>query len=230
MIAPLFIKTNNTLLKSLIRIDDLITYAKKNNIEALTITDENMYGVMEFYKKCKSNNIKPIIGLNIYNLVLYAKNYKGYQNLIKLSTISTEKDITIDDLKKYSSDLICILPFTYKNLYKEIKDIYSDLYIGYKNEKEKNSINIDKVYLNEILYINDSDKDYLKYLIAIKDSKLYIEIDDEFDNKLVINEDSKKIVDKCNLEFPNNGFLIPEYPDNEGDSSLFLKKLCQPFF
>ena len=55
MIAPLFIKTNNTLLKSLIRIDDLITYAKKNNIEALTITDENMYGVMEFYKKCKSN-------------------------------------------------------------------------------------------------------------------------------------------------------------------------------
>ena len=226
MIAPLFIKTNNTLLKSLIRIDDLITYAKKNNIEALTITDENMYGVMEFYKKCKSNNIKPIIGLNIYNLVLYAKNYKGYQNLIKLSTISTEKDITIDDLKKYSSDLICILPFTYKNLYKEIKDIYSDLYIGYKNEKEKNSINIDKVYLNEILYINDSDKNYLKYLIAIKDSKLYIEIDDEFDNKLVINEDSKKIVDKCNLEFPNNGFLIPEYPDNEGDSSLFLKKLC----
>ena len=42
-----------------------------------------MFGVMEFYKKCISNNIKPIIGLEIIVdneiLVLYAKDYNGYK-------------------------------------------------------------------------------------------------------------------------------------------------------
>ena len=98
MYAPLYIKTNNSLLESMIKIEDLIEYAKVNNIKALTITDNRMYGVMEFYKACKANDIKPIIGLEINmdsKIVLYAKNIKGYKNLIKLSTISTERTITI---------------------------------------------------------------------------------------------------------------------------------------
>ena len=65
MYAPLYIKTNNSLLESMIKIEDLIEYAKVNNIKALTITDNRMYGVMEFYKACMANDIKPIIGLEI---------------------------------------------------------------------------------------------------------------------------------------------------------------------
>ena len=76
MISPLYIKTENSLLSSLIKIDDLINYAINNKIEALTITDDNMYGALEFYIKCKKNNIKPIIGLEIYDIVLYAMNYE----------------------------------------------------------------------------------------------------------------------------------------------------------
>ena len=48
MYAPLYIKTNNSLLESMIRIEELIEFAKVNNIKALTITDNRMYGVMEF--------------------------------------------------------------------------------------------------------------------------------------------------------------------------------------
>ena len=40
--------------------DDVIEYAKKNNLPSIALTDTNMYGVMEFIKKCESNNIKPI--------------------------------------------------------------------------------------------------------------------------------------------------------------------------
>ena len=57
MYTPLYIKTENTLLSSLIKIDDLIKYAKENNYKSLTITDNKMYGAYEFYKKCKENNI-----------------------------------------------------------------------------------------------------------------------------------------------------------------------------
>ena len=79
---------------------------------SLSITDNNMYGVMDFYKACINNNIKPIIGLEVTykdsKVVLYAINYDGYKNLIKLSTISTEKEIDYEILSKYSNDLVCI--------------------------------------------------------------------------------------------------------------------------
>ena len=78
------IKTTYTFLSSVIEIDDLINYAKSNNLDALFICDKNMYGVMEFILKCQSNNIKPIVGVDFDNYLLYEKNYQGYQNLMKL--------------------------------------------------------------------------------------------------------------------------------------------------
>ena len=92
MFAPLYIKTDNSLLESMIKISDLISYAKQNNLKALTITDNTMYGVVEFYKACTSSSIKPVIGLEInYNgkVVLYCKNNNGYKNLCKISTITS---------------------------------------------------------------------------------------------------------------------------------------------
>ena len=61
MYTPLYIKTNNSLLTSMIKIDELVSFAKTNNIKSLTITDNTMYGVMEFYKVCKKENIKQLL-------------------------------------------------------------------------------------------------------------------------------------------------------------------------
>ena len=97
--VPLYIKTENSLLSSLIKIDELIKFAKSYNYKALSIVDNNMFGVMEFYKKCLQNDIKPIIGLEVKldnNLVLYAKNYNGYKNLLKISTIMSESKVDIN--------------------------------------------------------------------------------------------------------------------------------------
>ena len=62
---PLGIKTEYTLLSSLIKIKDLIEFAKINNITALGLLDDNLNGVMEFYDNCLLNNIKPLIGLKV---------------------------------------------------------------------------------------------------------------------------------------------------------------------
>lgn len=123
MHTPLYIKTDNSLLKSLIKIDNLIEFAKENDIKVLTITDDNMYGVIEFYVKCIKNNIKPIVGLEVDNILLYAMNYEGYQNLTKLSTISSERKILIDDLINYSSNLICIVLYEKRSMYKELSKL-----------------------------------------------------------------------------------------------------------
>ena len=43
-----------------------------------------------------------------YIFVLYAKNKEGYKNLCHIETIISSTSITLDELKKYSSSLICI--------------------------------------------------------------------------------------------------------------------------
>ena len=229
--GPLYIKTDNSLLSSLIKIDDLIKYAKNKNINSLAITDDSMYGCIEFYIKCRENNIKPIIGLEINNIVLYAINYNGYKNLIKLSTIKSKELVDINILRKYSDDLLCIVPYHNLNNYDDYK-FYKYLYKGYTNLDEKNSINGNKIYLNEVLYLEEKDKDYLKYLYAIKKGVTVNEINiNKHDNYLLSyqmyqDETNEEIIELCNLELPLHQDLLPVYdcPDNL-DSFTYLKQL-----
>ena len=47
--TPLYIQTENSLLKSMIRIPELVSYAKEQGFTSLALTDASMFGVMEFY-------------------------------------------------------------------------------------------------------------------------------------------------------------------------------------
>ena len=109
---PLNIKTHYELLSSLIKIETLILFAKENQINALGITDSNMFSCMEFIKSCNENNIKPIVGIkiNIENLemILYAKNYNGYVNLLNIVSERNINGLNIDYIKERNNDLICV--------------------------------------------------------------------------------------------------------------------------
>ena len=243
MYTPLYIKTDNSLLSSLINIDELIKYALKNNISSLSITDNNMYGVIEFYNKCIINNIKPIIGLELTienkKIILYCIDNNGYKNLIKLSTINSEKTIDYDNLKKYSASLICIVLYKDMDIYETLEKIYEKIYIGYKNEFEYEKIqNTNKVYINQICYLNDFDDIYLKYLTAIKNSQLIENVENVLiNNNLILEKDLLKlnfdltnnyeITKMCNIKIEHEDNLIPKFkcPDSL-DSYTYLKKLC----
>jgi len=122
-----------SLLDGLPKIDELINEAKKYKMPAVALTDHGvLYGAIEFYKKAKEEKIKPIIGCEVYlapngyknkrkgfdekpyHLVLLAKDYEGYKNLIKLTTIAHLEGFyykpRIDEeiLKKYSQGLIAL--------------------------------------------------------------------------------------------------------------------------
>lgn len=94
-----------SLLDGACRIDDLVSATVENNMEALSLTDHGvMFGAVEFYQKCNSAGVKPIIGVEAYvapgnrkerslkktitdtnyHLVLLAKNERGYKNLMYL--------------------------------------------------------------------------------------------------------------------------------------------------
>ncbi len=244
MYTPLYIKTDNSLQTSLIKISDLIEFARNNNIKSLTITDNNMYGVMDFYKMCINSGIKPIIGLEIlYNdkkIVLYAKNYDGYKNLIKLCTLFSERKIELEDLEKYSSKLVCITPYESLSIYDDIKPLYKDIFIGYKDMDEYNNIKeTNKIYMKETLYLEKKDAKYIRYMDAIrngvpvnqvesKNLDNYILTLDEFNSRYKESiENNNLIYELCNLEIPFNQKLMPKFINDENlDSFTYLKKKC----
>ncbi|GHS98759.1 DNA-directed DNA polymerase [Synergistales bacterium] len=129
----LHVHTEYSLLDGAIRTADLAkkvaswgTENPDNN--AVAITDHGvMYGVIEFYEKCKTNGVKPIIGCEIYvdanghrsrekgknnHLILLAENEEGHKNLIKLVSMANtdgfyyKPRIDHDLLSKRSKGLI----------------------------------------------------------------------------------------------------------------------------
>ncbi|MDK8639389.1 DNA polymerase III subunit alpha [Niallia taxi] len=114
-----------SLLSSTASVKQLVTSAKSRGFSALALTDRNvMYGTAAFYKECIAHNIKPIIGLTVdvisekhvesaFPLVLLAKNGRGFQNLLKLSSAIQTKNkqgIPIKWLKHYADGLFAFTP------------------------------------------------------------------------------------------------------------------------
>ena len=249
MYIPLYVKTNYSLLSSLIKIDDVIEYAKKNNISSCVINDKSMYGTMEFIKKCEKNNIKPIISLAINysnsEIVLFATNYDGYKSLIKLSTINSKRNIEIEDLKEYNNGLLIVIPYSdfIKDLYDELSIVFNEVYIGFSNksEEEKITFTSNKVFFKEALYLEKRDYELLKYLYLIRDSKTIHDevIYDLFNHELYTDDilslsssiglsKTFEIVDKCNVIFPSPKLLLPIYKDTKGmDPKDYLFELSK---
>ena len=64
-----------SLSESTLKIEKLVNLAKKNNMPALAITDNNnMFGVFEFSQECVNNSIQPIIGTSINLIDVQFKN------------------------------------------------------------------------------------------------------------------------------------------------------------
>ncbi|MEK7555338.1 MAG: DNA polymerase III subunit alpha [Patescibacteria group bacterium] len=122
-----------SLLDGLAKIDDLIAYTKELGMKALALTDHgNLYGAIEFYKKCFKEEIKPILGMEAYvaprsrfdketkiddknfHLTLLAENQTGWQNLIQLATKASlegfyyKPRVDKELLKEFSSGIICL--------------------------------------------------------------------------------------------------------------------------
>ncbi len=125
--------TQYSLLDGLTKVPDLMDYVKSVGMEAVAMTDHGtMSGTVEFYKAAKSSELKPIIGMETYvaprrhtdrdpqkdkspfHLILLAMNNKGYENLMRLSTIANldgfyyKPRIDHELLEQYNEGLIVL--------------------------------------------------------------------------------------------------------------------------
>lgn len=129
----LHLHTEYSLLDGACRISELPRRVKEAGQDACAITDHGcMYGVVDFYKACKKEGVKPIIGCEVYvaprtrfdkvfqvdnkpyHLVLLCENQQGYQNLIKLVSAGyiegfySKPRVDLDLLEKYHEGLIAL--------------------------------------------------------------------------------------------------------------------------
>ena len=236
MFKPIGIKTDYSLLKSLIKIPDLISFSLANNIDVLGILDENLFGSIEFYDACIKNNIKPIIGLdtivNNLHLYLYASDYEGYKSLLKINTIIATRELTISDLKEHNYHIISVIPFESKELYNPINDIFSLNYLSYKNAFEATNaalITNKIVFINQINMFNNSDLKYFEILDSIRDDSLASGIESgyfiENDAQAIKSIDS--FIENIDIKIDKAHKYIPHYSKDIVDSFDYLVGLCK---
>jgi len=126
----LHVHSEYSMLDGLCRLPKLVNKAKDLGMSALALTDHGgLWGAVPFYKLCLEAGIKPILGCEVYvvenmrkkegkeklhHLVLLAESQEGYQNLIKLITISHldgfyyQPRLDKEQLSRYSKGIIAL--------------------------------------------------------------------------------------------------------------------------
>ena len=242
----LHLHTQYSILDGACEIGKLVKKTKELGMDSLAITDHgNMFGVLDFRNKCVKNGVKPILGCEMYvapgsrfdkkptpagmrqrnnHLILLAKNFQGYQNLIKLDSLAFDKDafynkprIDKELLFQYSEGLICssaclagvipqlllngedekaeALASEYKQVFKD--DYYIELQRHIKNE-EQNIVTPKLIALAEKLNIK---------LIATNDVH-FINKDDFFGHRILICLNTgKKLSEDTKLAYTGEEWL-----------------------
>ena len=129
----LHLHTEYSLLDGACRIGEVVSRAKNMGQKSIAITDHGvLYGAVAFYKACKAEGIKPIIGCEVYvaprsrfdkvhgidneryHLILLCKNETGYKNLLQLVSSAwvdgfyTKPRVDRDILEKHHEGLIAL--------------------------------------------------------------------------------------------------------------------------
>jgi len=203
----LYLQSSYSFNGSLIDVEKVVEKAASFGFETLGLADINhMYGVIKFYQACLKKGIKPLIGVEItlegnsfneQNIVLFAKNYSGYQNLMRISSYigNGNKIVSGDILKNYGQNLIGVIvsdrgDFA-DNLYNdridqaqallgEISDLVENIYLGLDLRDYGAEVKIapklkglgKAVILNNTLYLDKEDKEASKILRQILQKEL----------------------------------------------------------
>lgn len=183
-----------SLLSSTLSIDEIISFAIKNNQKYVALTDTNMYGAIEFINKAKENKLLPVLGLNIlykeFELIIFAKNENGYKNLIRITShIGLNEEF---DINNYLDGTFIInksnnLPIFLKT------DFYNI------NSKLPNNI-----ACNEARYLNKEDNIALTSLLNISNNKTIENIEELDLNQNLFLKTSEELEKFFSVESINN--------------------------
>ncbi|GCF95754.1 DNA-directed DNA polymerase [Enterococcus florum] len=176
----LYTKTSYSLLKSTLTIEEYVRQAQERGYQFVAITDEHvLYGAVEFYQTCKKYGLNPIIGMELdYEskvaeeaaVLLYAKNYEGYQELMRLSSkrMIDEQRCSIKEYQINSTHLAMVLPASpddsAESMVQKVKEMkqVGPVYVACSPEREHLSRqleqqNVSLLALHQVQYLQAAD-------------------------------------------------------------------------
>ncbi len=251
------VKSDYSILEGIGKAEGYLDKCLELKMNALGIANYGtMFGTLKFYLAAKKRAIKPIIGVEIKSdlgsFLIYAKNFEGYKNLIRLVSL---KEIKKDDLLKlenviliscFNKSFFNIFPSDYsKEIAKILKEKFNeDFYFEICNNKSEDEMNIQKVkhfaffYNIQLVatanshYIEKEDSE-IKYLISSIKGKSYSKEDLHFKTTLEMYqlfkdykralENSNIVAEKCNVEIAKEDFIFPKLKNSEE----ILKKIIK---
>ena len=254
---PLHVHSHYSLQLGLSKPESILDRCKQIGASTCALTDINsISGSISFLKAASKYNIKPIIGCEINivgggRLVLLAQNISGWQNLIKIISLSHNKElynnqpqITLEHIKEFADNIICIDGFHESCLWSKITD-NDQLKFDYKDIFNQHIVNLtsifkDKYYIEIQLFDPSNNKietcNSIRQLCKDRNipriagiNAYYVKQEDSVDQKILLcsklkttlPEVSKKIIQNTNTGF-NHFFNCDQFYILDNDTMKSL--------
>lgn len=181
MIAQLDTKTVYTFMESLVTLKDYVQKAKSLRYDALGMMDvDNLYGAYEFIEACQEANIKPLVGLELelelgnetIPFRMLALSTKGYQNLLKMSTVKMMGKSNWEDVKHLTEGVAVIVPAPFAS---EELALGLDYLIGVFVDTPAQVFSHPVIPLHTVRFFEAGDMEAMQMLAAIKENQTLTE-------------------------------------------------------
>ncbi|MBQ8568012.1 MAG: DNA polymerase III subunit alpha [Oscillospiraceae bacterium] len=239
----LHLHSEYSLLDGACRIGDIVSRAAELGQKAVAVTDHGvMYAAVDFYNACKAKGIKPIIGWEVYaarrtrfdcvhqidnrpyHLVLLCRNNEGYDNLIKMVSLSFTEGfygkprVDLELLKKYSGGLIALSGCIAGEVAVKLRDgdyegakktalLYRDIFgeDNYYIEIQNHKTTEDMKLLSQLYRLSD---DTGIPLCATNDAHYVRREDSKVQEVLLAIQTNTTLDEKSPIAFPNDEFYM----------------------
>lgn len=250
-------------MQSTVKLTDYIAFAKEHQLNRLVLTDDDtLFGAYNFYELCLKHQVTPVIGMSIKvkfddlteRVLIYCKNYQGYQALMELSSYTqlNKEPISMAQLKDYDGDIKIIVPdkFLLRKADQEMLTLAiidqclaewpKETHIGLsKLTVSEDVLQHEKtVLLTDVCYLRLEEKEAYQALRKMDkqnnqdsaDAGHHYLTQEELINQVpetLINR-TNQFTQACTFDMPPKEKLLPKFPLPENQSPhRYLTKLCE---
>ncbi len=215
MIGTLYIQSSYSMLKNAIPLPVLVEKAISGGYDFLALSDEQLHGMIHFFNLTDKHQLKPIIGLHIdvsfqqeeSDFLIYVKNQIGYQNLLKISLLKSQNELTYDLLVEHQEGLVVVTSkhsiidrlLLNKDIEKamsiaiEFREKFESFYFGLSLDSFdaevivapqlkslSEQLNIKILPIHQTSYIEENDKEVYEALIKIDNEQNEVKEDENY--------------------------------------------------